>query len=73
MNRKEFLHSLASLPLISSVMNLNAIDKIIDTSIVTPKMPVLFLGHGSPMNAIEENDFVKGWDEGSWGRESSPT
>jgi 4,5-DOPA dioxygenase extradiol len=27
----------------------------------TPKMPVLFLGHGSPMNAIEENEFVKGF------------
>jgi len=25
----------------------------------TNKMPVLFLGHGSPMNAIEENEFVK--------------
>ena len=24
-------------------------------------MPVLFLGHGSPMNAIEENQFVKGF------------
>jgi 4,5-DOPA dioxygenase extradiol len=27
----------------------------------TAKMPVLFLGHGSPMNAIEENEFVAGW------------
>jgi 4,5-DOPA dioxygenase extradiol len=26
-------------------------------------MPVLFLGHGSPMNAIEENEFVHGWRE----------
>ena len=25
------------------------------------KMPALFLGHGSPMNAIEENEFVKGF------------
>jgi len=25
------------------------------------KMPVLFLGHGSPMNAIEENEFVQGF------------
>jgi len=25
------------------------------------KMPVLFLGHGSPMNAIEENEFAQGW------------
>jgi 4,5-DOPA dioxygenase extradiol len=27
----------------------------------TEKMPVLFVGHGSPMNAIEENEFVTGW------------
>jgi 4,5-DOPA dioxygenase extradiol len=26
------------------------------------KMPVLFLGHGSPMNAIEDNDFSRGWE-----------
>lgn len=25
------------------------------------KMPVLFLGHGNPMNAIMENKFVQGW------------
>jgi 4,5-DOPA dioxygenase extradiol len=25
------------------------------------KMPVLFLGHGSPMNAIEENEFTQGF------------
>lgn len=24
-------------------------------------MPVLFIGHGSPMNAIEENEFTAGW------------
>lgn len=29
----------------------------------TDKMPVLFLGHGSPMNAIEENQFVSGFRE----------
>ncbi|MCX6286911.1 MAG: 4,5-DOPA dioxygenase extradiol [Bacteroidetes bacterium] len=28
---------------------------------ITAKMPVLFLGHGSPMNAIEENEFVDGF------------
>ena len=25
------------------------------------KMPVLFVGHGSPMNAIEDNDYSRGW------------
>ena len=27
------------------------------------KMPVLFVGHGSPMNAIEENDFTDAWKD----------
>jgi 4,5-DOPA dioxygenase extradiol len=27
----------------------------------TPRMPVLFLGHGSPMNAIEDNEFHRSW------------
>jgi 4,5-DOPA dioxygenase extradiol len=27
----------------------------------TDIMPVLFVGHGSPMNAIEENEFVDNW------------
>ena len=25
------------------------------------KMPVLFVGHGSPMNALEDNEFTQGW------------
>ena len=27
----------------------------------TPPMPVVFVGHGTPMNAIENNEFVKMW------------
>ncbi len=27
----------------------------------TEPLPVLFVGHGSPMNAIEENQFTEGW------------
>ena len=41
-------------------------DEMIDrkgSDSMAEKMPVLFLGHGSPMNAIEENEFVSGWRE----------
>jgi len=27
------------------------------------RMPALFVGHGSPMNAIEDNKYVQGWKE----------
>lgn len=42
-------------------MNLNELSKITSTFNSTEPMPVLFVGHGSPMNAIEENEFVTGW------------
>ena len=28
---------------------------------MSDRMPVLFMGHGSPMNAIEENEFSRAW------------
>ncbi|MFG5857698.1 dioxygenase, partial [Dysgonomonas sp. Shenzhen-Wh21] len=28
----------------------------------TPLMPVVFVGHGTPMNAIEDNEFVNEWN-----------
>lgn len=42
-------------------MNLNDLTNISSHFQNTEKMPVLFLGHGSPMNAIEENQFVQGF------------
>jgi 4,5-DOPA dioxygenase extradiol len=42
-------------------MNLNDIKNLNKTHNSTDKMPVLFVGHGSPMNAIEENEFSEGW------------
>ena len=42
-------------------MKLNELNKITSPYTSTEQMPVLFLGHGSPMNAIEENEFVTGF------------
>jgi 4,5-DOPA dioxygenase extradiol len=61
MDRKKFLTTLAAVPLAGAAMKLNALNKMADPFGSTTKMPVLFLGHGSPMNAIEENEFVTGF------------
>lgn len=61
MNRKTFLKSLGIIPLTSMISNLNDLEKIANQFSPTERMPVLFLGHGSPMNAIEENQFVDGF------------
>lgn len=42
-------------------MKLDVLNKMTEPLASTPVMPVLFLGHGSPMNAIEENEFVQGF------------
>ncbi len=39
----------------------STLKNIADNFVNSEKMPVLFLGHGSPMNAIEENEFVAGF------------
>jgi len=61
MDRKKFLTTLAAMPLAGAAMKLNALNKMTEPLGSTEKMPVLFLGHGSPMNAIEENEFVSGF------------
>lgn len=61
MDRKTFLKSLAVLPLTAAAMKLDVLNKLTEPMSKTAKMPVLFLGHGSPMNAIEENEFVTGF------------
>ena len=48
-------------PLISFSMKNNILNDFIKAGESTPRMPLLFLGHGSPMNAIEENQFVQGF------------
>ena len=52
---------MAILPLAGAALHLHQLRKATETFSSTEKMPVLFLGHGSPMNAIEENEFARGW------------
>lgn len=43
------------------MQNLNTLQQFSDSLPNSERMPLLFLGHGSPMNAIEENEFVTGF------------
>lgn len=61
MNRKQFLKIFSVVPLTGFAMKLNELNNISQLFSNTERMPVLFLGHGSPMNAIEENQFVTGF------------
>jgi 4,5-DOPA dioxygenase extradiol len=42
-------------------MEMETLQQSSATSITPQRMPVLFIGHGSPMNAIEDNDSSRGW------------
>lgn len=44
-------------------MNLQQLAKLTEKFQTTQKMPTLFLGHGSPMNAISSNTFTQSWNQ----------
>jgi len=62
MNRKQFLTLSAiggtGILLSNSFMNSQFLQSLSEDGNL---MPVLFMGHGSPMNAIENNEFTEGW------------
>ena len=44
-------------------MGQNDLSKMTEHNARTEIMHVLFLGHGSPMNAIEDNEYSRTWEE----------
>ncbi|WP_286860644.1 MULTISPECIES: 4,5-DOPA dioxygenase extradiol [Sphingobacterium] len=52
---------MATLPLSGIAGPASSLRKFSTDLAATDKFPVLFLGHGSPMNAIEDNEFVQGF------------
>ena len=59
MQRRYFLKTIAARPLVTFAMNLQSLHATASTFAKTAPMPVLFVGHGSPMNAIEDNAFTR--------------
>jgi 4,5-DOPA dioxygenase extradiol len=63
MNRKKFIQQLSAFSLAAYTMNTQAFNSFTSTLKPSAKMPILFVGHGSPMNAIESNEFTKKWQQ----------
>lgn len=61
MKRLEFLKLLSLMPLALHAMKTNQLNQMVSDFSQSPTMPLLFVGHGNPMNAIEENQFVNEW------------
>jgi 4,5-DOPA dioxygenase extradiol len=61
MNRRELLSSLGILLTYGKFAGAKGVVRMKTTPEAGKKMPALFVGHGSPMNAVEENEFVNGF------------
>ncbi|MBL7981168.1 MAG: 4,5-DOPA dioxygenase extradiol [Flavobacteriales bacterium] len=60
MDRRKALQLMSIAPL-GAAFGLRELGRAVADLPSTPPLPVLFLGHGSPMNAIEDNEFSRGW------------
>lgn len=58
MKRSDFIKSAGTL-LLTSMMDLKTFGNVLLETENTKRMPVLFIGHGSPMNGVEINPFTK--------------
>lgn len=49
--------------IMSKAMNLQSLKKWAGNQAATDRMPVMFVGHGNPMNAITQNEFAATWQQ----------
>ena len=61
MQRKDFISLLPAIPFAIKEMTVPSIAQLLDQPNQSKPMPALFVGHGSPMNAIEDNVFSAQW------------
>jgi 4,5-DOPA dioxygenase extradiol len=59
MERKKFVQGMIGFAALGGLTSVVSLSKLLDEKDYT--FPVLFIGHGSPMNGIEDNNFSKQW------------
>lgn len=63
MNRKEFISQAAIVAALWKFQNIETMQSLFNLPDNGQVMPALFVGHGSPMNAIESNEFSQKWKQ----------
>lgn len=65
MHRRTLLKTggLLAMAQLSGMSTLSALEALGNVLSPSPKMPVMFVGHGNPMNAIEDNKYHRAWQE----------
>ncbi|MCX6290852.1 MAG: 4,5-DOPA dioxygenase extradiol [Bacteroidetes bacterium] len=61
MKRRNFIQLVATSIAMTSLTSFKKVTDGLETT--GSRMPVLFVGHGNPMNAIEENEFSRAWNK----------
>ena len=59
MERSQFIKALASIPLMAAGIKLSAFEKISSGFSASKKPPLIFIGHGHPLNALFDNEFTQ--------------
>lgn len=62
MDRKSFIKSSLFIPFLNMILQDFELE-VLGKAPLSEKMPVLFVGHGNPMNAIENNAYYQKWAE----------
>jgi 4,5-DOPA dioxygenase extradiol len=63
MKRRSFISAVTLSPFALTAMDLKDLRSLSNEFSPSDKMPVLFVGHGSPMNGIENNSFSQTWKD----------
>ena len=63
MKRRDFLSTLAMIPVAGAAMKLNELNTLTSSFGSTGLMRVLLVRHGRPMSAIEDNNLSRSWME----------
>lgn len=63
MNRRAFVRQSAVLSTVFTMPGLHQLYQFLKDRPASPRMPALFIGHGNPMNAIEDNVYSRSWQE----------